>query len=85
MKERRVRFTVTLQGHVDRERTWWLENRGYRRAEGKTSQQLSAIRAVCGPSRPDRRLNRETLSRRRATLQVLEPVLDEDHMRRLDA
>jgi plasmid stabilization system protein ParE len=30
LKERRVRFTATSQGHVDRERAWWLENRDYR-------------------------------------------------------
>ena len=29
MKERRVRFTATARRHVDRERTWWLENRDY--------------------------------------------------------
>lgn len=27
MKPRRVRFTVTAQRHVRREKTWWLENR----------------------------------------------------------
>lgn len=27
MKARRVRFTATARRHVDRERTWWLENR----------------------------------------------------------
>lgn len=30
MKERRVRFTATARQHVERERTWWLENRDYR-------------------------------------------------------
>lgn len=29
MNERRVRFTATARRHVDRERTWWLENRDY--------------------------------------------------------
>ena len=29
MKERRVRFTATARQHVERERTWWLENRDY--------------------------------------------------------
>lgn len=29
MKERRVRFTATARRHVDRERTWWLENRDH--------------------------------------------------------
>jgi hypothetical protein len=26
---RAVRFTETAKGHVERERTWWLENRDY--------------------------------------------------------
>jgi hypothetical protein len=30
LKDRRVRFTATSQGHVDRERTWRLEHRDYR-------------------------------------------------------
>ena len=29
MKSRRVRFTETASNHVDRERTWWLENRDH--------------------------------------------------------
>jgi plasmid stabilization system protein ParE len=29
LKERRLRFTATARRHVDRERTWWLENRDY--------------------------------------------------------
>lgn len=29
MKERRVRFTATARRHVDRERSWWIENRAY--------------------------------------------------------
>lgn len=29
MKERHVRFTLTAQRHVAREKTWWLENRDY--------------------------------------------------------
>lgn len=27
MKPRRVRFTETAAGHVERERAWWIENR----------------------------------------------------------
>ena len=27
---RRVRFTTTARGHVDAERSWWLENRDHR-------------------------------------------------------
>jgi hypothetical protein len=30
VRERRVRFTVTAQRHIDRERRWWLENRDHR-------------------------------------------------------
>ena len=30
MKSRRIRFTETASNHVDRERTWWLENRDRR-------------------------------------------------------
>jgi len=29
LKQRRVRFTATVQRHVDSERVWWLENRDY--------------------------------------------------------
>ncbi len=29
MKARRVRFTATAQGHIDRGRQWWLEHRDY--------------------------------------------------------
>ena len=29
MKERRVRFTATARGHIDRERQWWLQHRDY--------------------------------------------------------
>jgi hypothetical protein len=29
LKQRRVRFTQTAQGHVRREKLWWLENRDY--------------------------------------------------------
>ena len=27
MKERRVRFTATAQRHIQREKSWWFENR----------------------------------------------------------
>jgi hypothetical protein len=27
LRHRHVRFTITAQGHVDREKTWWFENR----------------------------------------------------------
>jgi plasmid stabilization system protein ParE len=30
LTERRVRFTATARRHVDREQTWWFENRDYR-------------------------------------------------------
>jgi plasmid stabilization system protein ParE len=30
LRERRVRFTATAQGHIDRERHWWLEHRDHR-------------------------------------------------------
>jgi plasmid stabilization system protein ParE len=29
LKQRRVLFTQTAQGHVRREKLWWLENRDY--------------------------------------------------------
>ena len=29
LNERRVRFTATASGHVDRERAWWQANRDY--------------------------------------------------------
>jgi plasmid stabilization system protein ParE len=29
LKPRRVRFTETASNHVDRERTWWFENRDH--------------------------------------------------------
>jgi hypothetical protein len=29
LKERRVRFTATAQRHVDREKSWWIENRDH--------------------------------------------------------
>ena len=46
MNERRVRFTATAQGHVDRERTWWLGNRDYRdlfATELEAATQLLAV------------------------------------------
>ena len=44
MKERRVRFTATARKHVDRERTWWLENRDYK--ELFANELESAVRVL---------------------------------------
>lgn len=46
MKERRVRFTVTAQRHVRREKAWWLENRTHTEvfaAELETALRILAL------------------------------------------
>lgn len=56
MRERPVRFTVTAQRHIDRERRWWLENRDHREifaAELEEAVKLLALLPGAGALYPD--------------------------------
>jgi plasmid stabilization system protein ParE len=44
LSQRRVRFTATAQGHVRREKLWWLENRTH--TEVFSSELEEAIRIL---------------------------------------
>lgn len=46
MKQRRVRFTKTAQGHVRREKQWWLENRNHTEIFAQEFEQVIRIVAI---------------------------------------
>jgi len=46
LKERRVHFTATARRHIDREHTWWIENRDYRELFATELEQAIHILAV---------------------------------------
>ena len=55
MKQRRVRFTATVQEHVKREKTWWLENRVHTdvfAAEFEEALRILAVLPGAGTSYP---------------------------------
>lgn len=56
MRERRVRFTATAQGHIDRERQWWREHRDHREifaAELEEAVQILTVLPGAGAAYPD--------------------------------
>ena len=46
MKNRRVRFTATAQGHVRREKAWWLANRDHTEVFAEELEQALKIAAT---------------------------------------
>jgi plasmid stabilization system protein ParE len=46
LTDRRVRFTATARRHVNREHTWWLENRDYRELFATEMEQAVRVLAV---------------------------------------
>lgn len=46
MKQRHVRFTLTAQRHVAREKTWWLENRDHPQVFAEELEQALKIVAL---------------------------------------
>jgi len=53
LKNRRVRFTATAQGHVRREKAWWLANRDHTEVVTEELQQaLKIIAALPGAGAP---------------------------------
>lgn len=46
MTDRHVRFTATARRHLEREHTWWLENRDYRELFATELEQAVRVLAV---------------------------------------
>jgi len=58
LRECRVRFTATARRHVDRERTWWLENRDYQALfSSELEAGLRILALLPGSGTPYRRTN----------------------------
>jgi plasmid stabilization system protein ParE len=56
LRGRRVRFTETAASHIDRERTWWLENRDHEdlfATELENAVQILALLPGAGTLYPD--------------------------------
>ena len=55
MSRRRVRFTATAEGHVQREKLWWLENRTHTEVlASELEEAILIMELVEGPTLADR-------------------------------
>jgi plasmid stabilization system protein ParE len=61
---RRVRFTATARRHIEREHTWWLENRDYReRFATELEQAIDLVAVLPGAGTPYTQANLPGLRR----------------------